>query len=70
MEVPLERENNEFSINSIKKRARKAAERAKKNQNAKVIGNSTVIVYYNKSEKTAIREKKSIHAFLQKNSKE
>ncbi|MCE9665271.1 hypothetical protein LY622_17730 [Halomonas sp. M5N1S17] len=69
MHATLESENRKFSLKSIKERVEKAAERAEKHQNAKVIGNSTVIVYYNKSKNTAIRERKNINAFLDKNIK-
>jgi hypothetical protein len=62
----LKEKINEFSISSIKEEVRKASERSKTKQNAKVIGNSTVVFYYRESEKTTIRENKRMNAFLQK----
>jgi hypothetical protein len=66
MHATSERGNRNFSLSAIKERVEKAAERAEKHQNAKIIGNSTVVVYYNESKNTSIRERKSINAFLDK----
>lgn len=64
VQTPTKEERKNITVQSIKEKAQKAAEMAKRNQNTKIIGNSTVVISYSYSKPTAVRERRNIKNFF------
>ncbi|MDP4557809.1 hypothetical protein Q9247_08950 [Halomonas meridiana] len=58
MHAKLQSETQKFSLESIKDRARQAAEKAENQRNTKIVGYTTVIVNYDGSKTVSNRDKK------------
>ena len=58
MHARTKSEAKKFSLESIKNRAKEAAENAEKQRNTKIVGYTTVIVNYEGSKTLSKREKK------------